>query len=39
LRAYVESYRWQIATPQHFFGLVQAVSGDNLNPLAEEWLR
>jgi aminopeptidase N len=39
LRAYVESYRWQIVTPQHFFGLVQAVSGDNLNPLAEEWLR
>jgi aminopeptidase N len=39
MRAYVETYRWQIVTPQHFFGLAQSVSGVNLNPLAEEWLR
>ena len=39
MRGYVETYRWQIVTPQHFFGLAQSVSGVNLNPLAEEWLR
>jgi hypothetical protein len=38
MRTYVETYRWQIVTPQHFFGLAQTVSGANLNPLAEEWL-
>jgi aminopeptidase N len=35
---YVATYRWQIVTPQHFFGLSQSLSGVNLNPLAEEWL-
>lgn len=39
VRAYVESYRWQVVTPQHFFGLAQTLSGTDLNPLAEEWLR
>jgi aminopeptidase N len=39
LRAYVETYRWQIVAPQHFFGLAQTLSSTNLNPLAEEWLR
>ncbi len=38
MRTYVETYRWQIVTPQHFFGLAQTVSSVNLNPLAEEWL-
>jgi hypothetical protein len=39
MRAYVQSYRWQVVTPQHFFGLAQSLTGANLNPLAEEWLR
>jgi hypothetical protein len=39
MRTYVETYRWQIVTPQNFFGLAQTLSGVNLNPLAEEWLR
>jgi aminopeptidase N len=39
VRAYLETYRWQVVTPQHFFGLAQTLSGTNLNPLAEEWLR
>jgi aminopeptidase N len=38
MRTYVETYRWQVVTPQHFFGLAQSLSGVNLNPLAEEWL-
>lgn len=38
MRAYVEAYRWQIATPQHFLGLAQSLSGVNLNSLAEQWL-
>jgi hypothetical protein len=38
MRTYVETYRWQIVTPQHFFGLAQSLSGANLNPLAEKWL-
>lgn len=38
MRTYVETYRWQIVTPQHFFGLAQSISGANLNLLAEEWL-
>lgn len=38
MRAYVDTYRWQIVSPQHFFGLAQTVSGVNLNPLAEDWL-
>jgi hypothetical protein len=39
MRAYVQSYRWQVVTPQHFFGPAQALTGANLNPLAEQWLR
>jgi hypothetical protein len=39
LRAYVEAYRWQVATPQQFFGVAESVSGANLNPLAQTWLR
>jgi len=39
LRTYVETYRWQVATPQRFLRLAQNVSGVNLNPLAESWLR
>jgi hypothetical protein len=38
MRAYVEAYRWRIATPQHFLGLAQSLSGVNLNSLAEQWL-
>lgn len=38
MRTYVETYRWQVVTPQHFFGLAQTRSVANLNPLAEEWL-
>ena len=38
MRTYVETYRWQVVTPQHFFGLAQSLSSVNLNPLAEEWL-
>lgn len=38
MRAYVDTYRWQIVTPQHFFGLSQSLSRVNLNRLAEEWL-
>jgi aminopeptidase N len=39
VRAYMETYRWQTVTPQHFLGLAQTLSGTDLNPLAEEWLR
>jgi hypothetical protein len=39
MREYVETYRWQIVTPQHLFGLAQTLSDVDLNPLAEEWLR
>jgi hypothetical protein len=39
LQAYVEAYRWQTVTPQHFFGLAGSLTGADLNPLAEEWLR
>jgi hypothetical protein len=38
MRDFVATYRWQIVTPQHLFGLGQTRSGVNLNPLAEEWL-
>jgi hypothetical protein len=38
MRAHVDTYRWRIVSPQHFFGLAQTVSGVNLNPLAEDWL-
>jgi aminopeptidase N len=39
LRAYVDAYRWQVVTPQQFFGVAESVSGDNLNPLAQTWLQ
>jgi aminopeptidase N len=39
LRQYVETYRWQVSTPQDFLGVAQNVSGVNLNRLAETWLR
>ena len=39
MRAYVDTYRWRIATPQHFLGLAQSLSDVNLNSLAEQWLR
>ncbi len=38
MRTFVETYRWQIVTPQHLLSLAQSVSGANLNPLAVEWL-
>jgi hypothetical protein len=38
MRAYVETYRWRIATPQHFLGLAQSESDVNLNSLAGQWL-
>lgn len=39
MQAYMDTYRWQIATPQHFFGLAQTLAEANLNPLIEDWLR
>jgi hypothetical protein len=38
MHAYVETYRWRIATPQHFLGLAQSESDVNLSTLAEQWL-
>lgn len=39
LRSYVEEYQWQLASPQNFLSLAQRVSGEDLNPLVERWLR
>jgi hypothetical protein len=38
MREYVETYRWRIATPQHFLSLAGSLSDVNLNPLVEQWL-
>lgn len=39
LQTYYLENRYRIATPQTFLVTAQRVSGQNLNPLAEEWLR
>ena len=39
MRAYVDTYRWRIVTPQHFLGLAQTQSDVDLDSLAEQWLR
>ncbi len=39
LQTYYTENRYQIATPPTFLATAQRVSGQNLNPLAEEWLR
>jgi hypothetical protein len=39
LQTYYEENRYRLATPQIFLATAARVSGRNLNPLAEEWLR
>jgi aminopeptidase N len=39
LQTYYTENRYRIATPQTFLVTAQRVSGQNLNPLAEDWLR
>lgn len=39
LQTYYAENRYRIVTPQTFLVTAQRVSGQNLNPLAEEWLR
>jgi hypothetical protein len=39
LQTYYAENRYQIATPQTFLATAERVSGQNLNPLAEEWLK
>ncbi|MCL4301080.1 MAG: M1 family metallopeptidase [Anaerolineae bacterium] len=39
LQTYYLENRYRIATPQTFLATAQRVSGQNLNPLVEEWLR
>lgn len=39
LQTYAAENRYQIATPQTFLATAERVSGQNLNPLAERWLK
>lgn len=39
MQTYYLENRYKIVTPQTFLVTAQRVSGENLNPLAEEWLR
>lgn len=39
LQTYYAENRYSIATPQTFLATAERVSGQNLNPLAEEWLK
>jgi aminopeptidase N len=39
LQTYYAENRYRIATPQTFLATAERVSGQNLNPLAEKWLR
>lgn len=39
IQTYYAENRYRIVTPQTFLVTAQRVSGQNLNPLAEEWLR
>ena len=39
MQTYYQENRYRIATPQTFLATAQRVSGQNLNPLAEAWLR
>jgi aminopeptidase N len=39
LKTYYAENRYQIATPQTFLATAERVSGQNLNPLAEKWLK
>jgi aminopeptidase N len=38
LRAYLERYRWEVATPADFQELAEEVSGKDLAPLFTEWV-
>jgi hypothetical protein len=38
LRAYVEHYRWRIATPDGFLRLAESVSGEDLDDLYSQWI-
>ncbi|MBN1992607.1 MAG: M1 family metallopeptidase [Anaerolineae bacterium] len=39
LQTYYAENRYRLATPQIFLATAERVSGQNLNPLAEEWLK
>jgi aminopeptidase N len=39
LQTYYTENRYSISTPQSFLATAERVSGQNLNPLAEQWLR
>jgi hypothetical protein len=39
LKTYYAENRYKIVTPQTFLATAERVSGQNLNPLAEEWLK
>jgi aminopeptidase N len=38
LRAYVERYRWGIATPDDFLETAEETSGRDLDPLYNTWI-
>jgi len=38
LRAYADRYRWQIATPDDFLHVAEAVSGRDLDALYSQWI-
>lgn len=38
LQAYVERYRWKIATPDDFLQTAEAISGRDLDPLYNTWI-
>ncbi len=38
LRQYYRDYAWGIATPEEFQSLAEAVSGQDLDALFEEWV-
>ena len=38
LRAYLEAYRYKIATPERFLALAEEVSGQELDSLYEKWI-
>jgi aminopeptidase N len=38
MREYLQQYRYDIATPADFLRLAEAVSGQDLDPLYQEWV-
>ena len=38
LRAYIDRYRWRIATPDDFLRLAESVSGQELDGLYSHWI-